>query len=136
MSANSSRPRGPKSSKPKDDWNYSRSLLFQNAVPFYHVGVRMTYAASDKVTLLSGLINGWNNAVENNTGKTVMGSIILKPTGSFSVVENYIGGPEGEPGNDDWRHLSDTVVSYTASPTRPASAAWHRRLRNARSPWS
>ena len=24
----------------KDNWNYSRSLLFALAIPFYHVGVR------------------------------------------------------------------------------------------------
>src|SRR5262245_45979157 len=34
----------------KDDWNYSRSLLFQLAIPLYHSGVRLTYSPSDKVT--------------------------------------------------------------------------------------
>jgi hypothetical protein len=101
----------------KDDWNYSRSLLFQNVIPFYHVGVRVTYSATDKVSLMGGVVNGWNNAVENNTGKTVMGGITLKPTAAFSIAENYIGGPEKAGTNDGWRHLSDTVISYTASPT-------------------
>ena len=100
----------------KDDLNYSRSLLFQNAIPFYHVGVRVTYTATDKVSLMGGVVNGWNNAVENNTGKTLMGGITFKPTAAFSFIENYVGGPEQAGNNKNWRHLSDTVISYTASP--------------------
>jgi hypothetical protein len=100
----------------KDDWNYSRSLLFQNAIPFYHVGLRVTYTATDKVSLMGAVTNGWNNAVENNTGKSVMGGITIKPTASLSIVEDYHGGPEQPGNNKDWRHLSDTVISYTASP--------------------
>ena len=45
-----------------------------------------------------------------------MGSITFKPTGSLSIIENYIGGPEQANNNDDWRNLSDTVVSYTLNP--------------------
>ena len=100
----------------KDNWNYSRSLLFAWAIPYYHAGVRVTYSPSDKVTLIGGVVNGWNNLYENNTGKTVMGSITLKPTGKFTFIENYYGGPEQLNDNKDWRHLSDTQAMYTASP--------------------
>lgn len=101
----------------KDDWNYSRSLLFQLAIPVYHAGIRVTYSPTDKVTLMGGVVNGWNNVTENNTGKTVMGSVTYKPTGAVSIIENYIGGPEQANDSTDWRHLSDTVVSYTVNPT-------------------
>ncbi len=100
----------------KDDWNYSRSLLFQLAIPVYHAGVRLTYSPNDKVTLMGGVVNGWNNVNDNNTGKTVMASVTLKPTGAVSIIENYIGGPEQANDSSDWRTLSDTVVSYTATP--------------------
>ncbi len=100
----------------KDDWNYSRSLLFQLAVPFYHTGVRLTYSPNDKVSLIGGVVNGWNTVSDNNTGKSVLASIILKPTGAVSITENYIGGPEQPKDNSDWRTLSDTVVSYTVNP--------------------
>jgi len=100
----------------KDNWNYSRSLLFQNAIPSYHVGVRATYNATDEVTLMGGVVNGWNDAVDNNTGKTVLGSITLKPTAAWQIVENYIGGPEQPSNNSDWRNLTDTVVAYTVNP--------------------
>jgi Putative beta-barrel porin-2, OmpL-like. bbp2 len=100
----------------KDDFNYSRSLLFQLAIPLYHSGVRLTYSPSDKVTLMGGVINGWNDVNDNNTAKSVMASVTFKPSGSLSIIENYIGGPEQPNDNDDWRNLSDTVVSYTVSP--------------------
>jgi hypothetical protein len=100
----------------KDDWNYSRSLLFQLAIPLYHSGVRLTYSPNDKVTLMGGVINGWNVVNDNNTGKSVMASVTYKPTGSVSLVENYIGGPEQPNDNSNWRNLSDTVLSYTVNP--------------------
>ena len=100
----------------KDNWNYSRGLLFQLAIPVYHAGIRLTYSPNDKVTLMGGVINGWNNVNDQNTGKSVMASITLKPTGALTLIENYIGGPE-QPGNStDFRNLSDTVLSYTATP--------------------
>jgi hypothetical protein len=101
----------------KDNWNYSRSLLFQLGIPLYHAGLRVTYSPSDKVTLMTGVVNGWNDVGDNNTGKSIMASITYKPTGSVSIIENYIGGPE-QPGNStDWRTLSDTVLSYTVNPS-------------------
>ena len=100
----------------KDDWNYSRSLLFQLAIPLYHSGVRLTYSPNDKVTLMGGVINGWNDVNDNNTAKSVMASVTFKPSGSLSIIENYIGGPEQPNNNDDWRNLSDTVLSYTVNP--------------------
>jgi len=100
----------------KDNWNYSRSLLFQLAIPVYHAGVRVTYSPTDKVTLMGGVVNGWNNVIDNNTGKTVMASITYKPNSSTTLIENYIGGPEQANDNSDWRNISDTVISYTVNP--------------------
>ena len=54
----------------KDNWNYSRGLLFTYAIPFYHFGVRAKYAFNDKYSLTGFLVNGWNNVVDNNSGKT------------------------------------------------------------------
>ena len=99
----------------KDNWNYSRSLLFVLAMPAYHAGVRFTYPVSDRVTVMGDVVNGWNNVVENNTGKTVGGQITYKPSGKLSIVQNYMAGPEQPGNNDDWRQLSDTTVSYSVT---------------------
>jgi hypothetical protein len=99
----------------KDNWNYSRSLLFALAIPYYHAGVRVTYSPNDKVTLQAHLVNGWNNVQDNNTGKSIGGSITFKPTGALTIIENYMGGPEQTNDNSDWRNMSDTIVTYTAT---------------------
>lgn len=99
----------------KDNWNYGRSLLFTLAVPYYHMGARLTYAATDKVTLMGHVVNGWNNATDNNTGKSLGGSVVIKPTGSLTIIENFMTGPEQNANNDDWRTVSDTIVTYAAN---------------------
>ena len=72
----------------------------------------MNYAATDKVSFMVGVVNGWNNVVENNTGKTFMASVTLKPSPKFTFIENYIGGPETSGTNDNARNLSDTVIQW------------------------
>jgi hypothetical protein len=99
----------------KDNWNYSRSLLFALSEPYYHTGVRMTVNPNDKVSFMLGLVNGWNNLQDNNAGKTFMASATLKPSAAFSLVENYVVGPETAK-DATTRNLSDTVLTYTANP--------------------
>jgi hypothetical protein len=101
--------------KTKDNWNYSRSLLFALAIPYYHMGVRAGYAPSDKVGVTGFLVNGWNNVVDNNTGKTVAVQAVVKPFSTLVVTETYLGGPEQDNDNSEWRHVSDTVVTYPLS---------------------
>lgn len=100
----------------KDNWNYSRSILFAWAIPYYHMGARLTVPVNDKFTFGAALVNGWNNVYENNTGKTIGLQALIKPTSSVTIVQNYMGGPEQSGNNDDWRHLSDTLVTVTVTP--------------------
>jgi hypothetical protein len=86
------------------------------AIPFYHTGIRLTYNPNDKVMLMGGVVNGWNDVVDNNTGKTVMFTVMYKPNAATAISENYIGGPEQPSDSTDWRTLSDTVVTYTVNP--------------------
>lgn len=102
----------------KDNWNYSRGLLFTYAIPFYHFGMRAKYTFNDKYSLTGYLVNGWNNLVDNNTGKTYGMSLGWNPTKKVSIIQNYMAGPE-QTSNSDWRQLWDTVVTY--SPTAKLS---------------
>jgi hypothetical protein len=99
----------------KDNWNYSRSLLFALAIPYYHSGVRATYSPSGKVTLMGTIVNGWNNVIENNGAKTFGAQIAYKPTAALTLVQNYMAGPEQAADNHDWRHLFDTIATYTVN---------------------
>jgi len=105
-------PVGFESVNSQNNWNYSRSLNFALAVPRYHAGLRATYAVNDKVSVMGMLTNGWNNVVEDNGAKTLGGQITIKPNAAFMISTAYIGGPEQENNNADWRHLWDSVASY------------------------
>lgn len=73
------------------NYHYSLSNLFNNG-PFYHIGVKASYAFSDKVTLMAGLVNNWDNLFDNNKQKSVIAQIYLKPVDGFNIYLNYIGG--------------------------------------------
>jgi len=108
-------PHGAEVIETKDNFNYSRSFLFAYAIPYYHSGFRAKYGFNDKVALTGFLVNGWNNVVDNNGGKTYGASLALTPTKRLAVTENYMAGPEQSNDNEHWRHLTDTVVTYLAS---------------------
>lgn len=97
----------------KDNWNYSRGILFSYAIPFYHFGLRSKYALNDKYNFSAYLVNGWNNIVDNNTGKTVGLQFGWTPNKKVSFVQNYMVGPEETGNNDNIRELWDSVVTYT-----------------------
>ena len=108
-------PAGAEVIETKDDWNYSRGILFSYAIPYYHFGMRAHYAFNDKYSLTGFFINGWNNVVDNNTGKTYGLSFGWNPNKKFGVIQNYMAGPEESATNTNIRQLSDTVITY--SPT-------------------
>ena len=110
-------PIGNEGIKTRDNWNYSRSLLFTLAEPYYHAGVRASYSVNDHFSVSGLLVNGWNDVVDNNSGKTVGVQATLKPSAALTIVQSYMGGPEQANDNANWRHLVDTVITYTATPT-------------------
>jgi opacity protein-like surface antigen len=112
-------PAGAEVIESKDNWNYSRSLLFALAIPYYHVGVRAAYPVTDKVSLSGYFVNGWNNGSENNSGKTFALGATLKPTAKLTMVANYMTGPEQPDTTDSWRRLFDTT--FTFAPTSKLS---------------
>jgi hypothetical protein len=112
-------PHGAEVIETKDDWNYSRGLLFSYAIPYYHFGVRAKYAFNDKYSLSGFFVNGWNNVVDNNTGKTYGIGFGWNPNKKFSIAQNYMAGPEENTNNSNLRQLTDTVITY--SPTSRVS---------------
>src|SRR3989475_8748116 len=96
----------------KDNWNYSRGLLFSWAIPYYHAGVRAKYSFNSKVSLMGAVVNGWNNVEENNSGKTFGVSLTWVPTPKLSIIQNFTTGPEQTNDRHHFRHLLDTVVTY------------------------
>ena len=52
------------------NWNYSRGILWGWAEPFYHFGARVKKPFSEQFAGTVMLVNGWNSAVDDNTGKS------------------------------------------------------------------
>ena len=96
----------------KDNWNYSRGLLFSWAIPYFHFGTSAKYAFNSKFAVTGFLVNGWNNSIDNNTGKTGGFSGAWTPNAKFSLIQNYTFGPEHLNYNGAFRNLSDTIITY------------------------
>ena len=107
-------PHGAEVIESQDNWNYTRSILFGYAIPFYHVGLRAAVPVSDKLTLTGFVVNGWNNSSEMFGDVPCLAlQAAIKPTSKFSWYVNYMAGTEVEGG--DTRHLFDTTASLTAT---------------------
>ena len=90
--------------------NHSHSFLFGYAQPVTHTGLRVTYPFSDTVSAQVVLTNGWDNAKDNNTGKSIGGQLLAAPFPGLTVTLNYLGGPEQAGTNSHVRHAFDLVA--------------------------
>lgn len=94
------------------NWNYSRSLLFAYAVPYYHFGLRTSMPLGKYFTAGVQVVNGWNNIEDNNSGKTI-GLTEALTVKKFSWSNNYYVGPENNNTNKGLRNLYDTTLLLT-----------------------
>ncbi len=97
------------------DWNYnySRSLLFYYTIPYTHTGVRGSYVLNDQVTLVGMIANGWDNAVDNNGGKSLCAHVMITPAKDMMVNVKYTGGPEQTDNNKNWRQVFNLNAMVT-----------------------
>jgi hypothetical protein len=76
----------------KDNYNISRGLLFGYAVPTNHTGLKADRGFSDgQLTTTIGIVNGWDNMNDNNSGKTAIAQIgtTLIPKTSIMLGGSY-----------------------------------------------
>jgi hypothetical protein len=97
------------------NWNYSRSLLFAWAIPYFHTGVRLTYPLSSNLSLMGMVANGWNRIVDNNSAKTLGAQIAWTPVEGLSVIQNWISGAEQTNNNNDKRTVWDAIIAWQLS---------------------
>ncbi len=108
-----------------DNPNYSRSLLYQNAIPFTNTGISAGYPVTDKLTVTGFLVNGWDTFVDNNNGKTGGYQFAYKFTENTSLILNGSHGPEqpkvpgtlipasaGWTPGDPLRHFWDVIFAF------------------------
>jgi hypothetical protein len=99
----------------KDNWSYSRSLLFVWAIPYWHFGARTSLPVSKTDTIGLQIVNGWNNVSKSNGGATVgLTNALTKPKYAWSL--NYYVGPENANTTSGMRNLIDTTLLLTPTP--------------------
>jgi hypothetical protein len=90
------------------NFHYSINNTFNAGIPFYHLGLKGTYAFSDKVSLMAGLVNGTDNINDNNRGKSVIAQLFVSPAEGFNIYLNTIQGNEANARGDG----SDTTSYF------------------------
>jgi hypothetical protein len=102
------------------NWSYSHGLLFTDAIPYYHFGIRTSMPLTKTWTAGVQVVNGWNNVTDNNGGVTIgLTSSLVKPKYTWNT--NYYVGPENSgltpPSyagtQKGYRNLIDTTLLLT-----------------------
>ena len=122
--------------------NFSRGLLFTNAIPLTHTGAYADYKFNDMFEAKLGIVDGWNNSTSssvglgsatttgtndsNGFGKAITGQLTINAPGkNANITQSFIYSPEGEPGvvgvdngpvvvYDIWGNWNPTFVKDSA----------------------
>lgn len=94
---------------------FSRSILFGWAIPFTHMGLRMSYDFNEMWGVSGAITQGWDVVEDNNDSKTFHGAVYFRPTDTISITNSFAFGPELDDNNHDNRFLYDLVASWQAT---------------------
>ncbi len=100
------------------NYNVTHGILFTWTIPLYHTGLMAGGSFSENVGWNFGFVNGFNNTVETNDSKGVLGLISLEEGPFFTSLSAYyvadaFQGTMGQPGSSDDQLILDMVASYT-----------------------
>lgn len=96
----------------KDNWNYSRSILFGWAIPFYHTGARFSYPVLSNLSATLHVLNGWNLVTDNNNYKTLGLTLNYALAPSTSIILNAISGTEAVAPIYGKRNVYDLIITH------------------------
>ena len=104
------------------NYNVTHGILFTWAIPLYHTGLMAGGSLGENVGWSVGVVNGFNNTVETNDSKGVIGLISFEEGPLFTSLSTYHGadafqGMMGQPGSSDNQLILDLVASYTLNDT-------------------
>jgi Putative beta-barrel porin-2, OmpL-like. bbp2 len=103
------------------NYDYTRGVLYWLGQPLFHTGLRATLALSDELALKAIAVNGWNNSLDNNAGKS-FGVQLVYSGKVVSASLGWLGGPE----QDDTRDVAcaaDTVFDPATDACAPSPGA-------------
>jgi hypothetical protein len=115
-------PHGAEVIEPVDNWFYSQGVVFTWPIPFWHFGARLYHYLNDEDYVMVHVNRGWgtigNPGYDPNFG--LNGSKTFGQ--NLTVAANYLGGDNIDAlGRRGYRHLFNSVLSFTTSPESPLS---------------
>lgn len=79
----------------QNNFNYTRGALNWLGQPFFHTGLRANVAATERFSIAAIAVNGWNNTLDNNHGKS--GGLQFSFAGDrFDTLIGYMVGGEND----------------------------------------
>ena len=99
----------------RDNFNYSRSFLFNYAIPFTHTGFMAEYAFSKAFTADLYVVNGWDVTNDNNKGKTFGARFVVTPIEPLTMNFGFMYGPEQPHDSSNYRFLFDWLGALKAT---------------------
>ena len=94
------------------NWNYTRSLLFAWAIPYYHFGFKTTTPITKELTLGFQVTNAWNTVWGNNDMKNIALTLAYTKT-KYTYSLNYLEGPNNLGTSAGKRNLIDSTMLLT-----------------------
>lgn len=110
-------PVGLEGTKAKDNWQYSRSYIY-NYGPFWHEGVFGTYRiVPDKFSFTLHVVNGWDGRIsqEQNKAASVGGNLNFTAVEGLTVNYNFMSGAESTDASR--REAHELNFTYNLNPT-------------------
>lgn len=106
-------PIGFEVTRAKDNWQYSRSLGFNYAIPFWHEGLSVGYAwIPDRFTSTIYIVNGWDGRLGADANQLATTILSLGFTPAQGLTINYNGLSGAESNTDSVRQVHEINASY------------------------
>ena len=110
---------GAEVAESQDNFSYTRGALYWLGQPLFHVGLRTRYDPLPELALTALVVNGWNNTIDNNLGKSFGLQLTMAPADRLRVALGWLGGPE----QDDIGYVACEVGTEYDPTTGGCSAA-------------
>jgi hypothetical protein len=95
--------------------NYSRGGLYYAMQPFWHTGLRANIAISEAFALNAMVVNGVNNAFENNRSPSLGLQAVITGSDVLTLAVGYLGALNPtQGGNGLFQNFFDVVATITA----------------------
>ena len=110
------------------------SFTFENARPVKFTGLMGRYALSPKVSVLGLVANGWDQDIDNNSGKTGGFKLQVFPSAGLALAGGVLYGPEEDAtnasprtllsGDATWQPMSKLIIQTEAHHGSQAGNTW------------